>query len=83
MKSWKELIEQMFSYNGDTWEDVVSHTFTGEEMTEMFDTSYGGPEGVPFTLWTDKYVYFPTEYDGAEGVSYVSRSPNGKPTSHI
>jgi hypothetical protein len=55
----------------DNWLDVV------------FNDGFGGPEGHPFTVWTGKRVYFPTEYDGAESVDSVPRDPCDEVKSHV
>lgn len=81
--SWREMITWEMDRNSDSWDDVVSNTMTDEEMDVVFYSGFGGAEGVPFTIWTKRRVYFPTEYDGAEGVASVSRNPDGKRTEHV
>ncbi len=83
METWRKMINDQLGNNKETWKDVESSTLTEEEMDTEFDTGFGGAEDVPFTIWTKNHIYFPTVYDGAEGVSFVSRNPDGKPTSHI
>lgn len=83
MTTWRKLIEPELEYKGETWEDVVSHTFEDEyELDVEFDDGFGANNGVPFTLWTHNRVYFPICYDGSEWVGSVSRNPDGKPTAH-
>jgi len=82
MCNWKSMIEEEFNFYGDTWDCVVSHTFEGSEMEDVFDCGWGLSEGVRFTLWTHNRVYFPVCYDGAEWVGSVSRHPDGKATAH-
>ena len=62
---------------------IIHHTLTEEELLVEFDDGFGTHEGKPFTAWSEKYVYFPTEYDGAEGVARVSRNPCDIPTEHV
>ena len=38
-----------------------------------FDNGLGHPEGIPFVLWTEKWVYFSVEYDGAASTGSVPR----------
>jgi hypothetical protein len=57
-------------------------TLTSAELDRAFDTGYGGEEGVPFTAWSDDWVYFPVCYDGAEWVGYVPRNPCSIKTKH-
>ena len=68
---------------GDTWDDIESSTLTEKQLDREFDSGFGDPEGVSFTVWTKKYIYFPTVYAGSEWASYVSRNPDGKATSHV
>lgn len=83
MKSWKEKITKALELNGETWSDVESHTLDDNGLNTPFDDSYGVTEGLPFTLWTKDFVYFPACYDGSEWVASVPRNPNGKPTEHV
>jgi hypothetical protein len=82
MMTWKEGLEHTMKRNGETLSDIVSSTLTPEEMGRSFDGGYGGEEGLPFTVWTTDFVYFPVCYDGSEWVGSVARNPNGKPTPH-
>jgi hypothetical protein len=79
---WKQLIDREREQTGDT-SPIVDHTFKNDEEYLVFDSGYGLPEGVPFTLWTQERVYFPVCYDGAESVRSVARFPDGKATRHI
>ena len=49
---------------------------------EFYD-GYGTSEGLPFVLWTEKYVYFPCVYDGSEWVESVPRSPTATKVEHF
>jgi len=80
--TWQALLTNALTENNETWADVVSHTFTGDQLTRSFYPGYGGVDGSPFTLWTANKVYFPICYDGAEWVGCVSRNPDGIPTEH-
>lgn len=82
MTNWKEMLENAMEERGEVLSDLVSNTLTEDEMNRKFDSGYGGTEGVPFTAWTERTVYFPICYDGAEWVGSVSRHPDGKPTQH-
>jgi len=83
MTSWKELIGEVLKYRKETWEDVVFCTLTEAELNVQFDDGYGGTEGKPFALWTEKCVYFPVCYDGSEWVSSISRNPVNEPKNHV
>lgn len=67
----------------DSWDNVVFCTISDEELDRKFDTSYGGEDGVPFTLWTKHWVYFPVMYDGAEWVECVLRNPCNISAKHV
>ena len=75
------LVEAMKS-RGEELSDLIANTMNDAEMEKAFDSGYGGTEGIPFTAWTEKTVYFPIQYDGAEWVGSVSRHPDGIPTDH-
>lgn len=81
--TWRKGLVKALERNGEKFSDIVSSTLTEEELDKEFDPGYGGTEGVPFTVWTDRFVYFPAQYDGSEWVDCVSRNPNGKPTEHV
>lgn len=83
MTNWRELIVDAMGVYGEDWADVVASTLSPTEELTPFDTGFGGSEGVPFTVWTAKRVYFPAVYDGAEWVASVSRNPDGQPTPHV
>lgn len=83
MTTWYTLLTEILEYNNESWEDIESSTLTDTELHISFDKGFGGIEGVPFTIWTKNFVYFPAVYDGAEWVSSVPRHPNGQPTNHI
>ena len=81
--SWRSLLTDALTDQGETWEDVVESTLTDEALERRFDDGYGGSEGCAFTLWTFNRVYFPVVYDGAEWVSSVPRNPCDEATSHV
>ena len=83
MTTWKKEIYKKMKGNRETWDDVVSSTISKKELNVKFDDGYGCEEGIPFTIWTKKNVYFPACYDGSEWCASVSRNPNGKRTIHI
>jgi hypothetical protein len=84
-ESWRELIEAEMARHGDALANVVASVplLESDAMSVPFDTSFGHAQGCPFTLWTKTRVYFPTEYDGAEGVRSASRDPCEEATKHV
>lgn len=81
--TWREMITWAMEKHNETWTNVEHCTLSQEELDVVFDSGYGGVEGKPFTVWTSNRVYFPSEYDGAEGVKSVSRVVNHLPTEHV
>ena len=81
--TWRKLLVSKMLWKKESFDDIESSTLTEAELDTEFDNGYGGPEGVPFTVWTKNYVYFPAVYDGAEWVSCVPRNPNGHATDHV
>lgn len=63
--------------NIDTLELIVENKF----LFQLEDGDFG-EHGTycdcPFTAWTEKYVYFPLEYDGKEYIGYAPRNPESK-----
>ena len=82
MRTWAKLLQDEMKERGETLADLESNTLSIAAMEVEFDASYGCKEGVPFTAWTAKTVYFPVCHDGSEWVGSVSRHPDGKPTPH-
>jgi len=81
--TWREKLTEALAKNGEGWGEVESSTLSEEQLNVQFDAGYGSVQGVPFTLWTERRVYFPVSYDGSESVRSVSRHPDGQPTDHI
>jgi hypothetical protein len=81
--TWRKILIIEMEARGETFADVESSTLTDEQYDKEFDAGYGSIEGVPFTVWTKRHVYFPVCYDGSEWVGSVSRNPDGKPTRHL
>ena len=82
MTTWRKELENVCARGGDKFEDLA-HTMTAEELDTEFDDGYGAPEGVPFTAWSEDWVYFPVVYDGLEWVGTVPRNPCNKKTAHM
>ena len=82
--TWRELILEHMKERGDEWGPSTICTLDDEGLDEKFYSGFGGSEGKPFTLWTDKRVYFPVVYDGAEWVGSAPRFPDlADVTKHI
>jgi hypothetical protein len=84
MKTWKQIITEEMDKHGERWGDIVEMTIKEWEAEVGFDAEYYTIlNGVPFTVWTKKRVYFPTSYDGIESCASVSRNPDGIATKHV
>jgi len=79
--TWRKQLIEAFKYTEDNIESLKT-TLTEDELDVKFDGGYGGINGVPFTAWSRKFVYFPVVYDGAEWVGYVRRNPCSVKTNH-
>lgn len=78
MSNWKKMIAE------EAGDDVIiACTLTEEQLLREFDSGYGGTEGDAFTAWSEKYVYFPICYDGAEWVGKAPRNPCDEATGHM
>ncbi len=80
--TWRKIITDELKSRNETWLDVLACTLKSHELDIEFDHGFGGCSGKPFTLWTRHYVYFPTQYDGAEGVASAPRNISDEPTHH-
>ena len=78
---WLELLIESMAEHGEGLGDIISSTLSEEEMRQEFIPN--SPGGKPFTVWTEKSVYFPVIYDNSEWVGRVSRNPDGIPTKHM
>ena len=70
-------------YGFDDYDKSERTTIHDEELDRKFDNGFGGAEGAPFTIHTTDYIYFPSEYDGAEGVESINRNPNETAKNHV
>jgi hypothetical protein len=90
MDSWKNMIEEVMKENKENWGSIVHKAILckdgrtkDEEFERKFNPDFGLSKGSPFTVWTEKYVYFPAVYDGSEWVECVPRNPCDEPTDHV
>lgn len=58
---------------------IIHHT---GDIDTPFDPSWGKSNGAPFTAWTERRVYFPIVYDGAEWAGSAPRNPCDEATGH-
>ena len=83
--TWRELLTDACEKTGDSIKDLTiqwgaptgSPPSPGKRRLDVrFDNGFGAPMGRPFVAYSDSYVYFVTEYDGAEVVEYLPRNPD-------
>lgn len=82
MTTWREEITDAMNRNKDVWDNVVHCTLSESDLDTEFYGGRGGTNGKPFTLWTEKYVYFPVCYDGSEWAGSAPRHPCDEALSH-
>lgn len=81
--TWRELITKACENDDESFEDLVI-TLSDADLDEVFCSSFGEPEGKPFTAWGKNWVYFPaTNEVGEEWVGQVPRNPCDIPTGHV
>jgi len=78
--TWRKEVER--AMHDETWDDIVASTFKDGEENVEFDSGYGGTQGIPFTIWTKKRVFFPLCYNGSEWAGSASRNPDGIAMGH-
>lgn len=66
-----------------TWADLLAAAAEGDLIIarapedaavweQLFYADFGGDEGVPVLAWSERWVYFPVNYDGQQ---YFARAP--------
>lgn len=81
MNNWKKMLMGKFRENKEDFSRMET-TLSDEELIKDFDDGFGRTQGVPFTAWGERYVYFPVCYDGAEWVGSAPRNPCDEKTEH-
>lgn len=83
MTTWRKLIQKEMDNCDEDFSNVASTTLTESDLDREFCDGYGLPEGAPFTLWTERRVYFPVCYDGSELCGSAPRNPCNEATEHV
>lgn len=79
--TWRVLLEIERNNRKDNT-PIVGNTLSEAELDIVFCAGSGGCYGEPFTVWSEKRVYFPVYCDGAEWVGSVPRDPCDECTDH-
>ena len=74
MTTWKNIFKEILEETGDSL-DRLKLSVPSAKLDISFDDGLGRSEGTPFVAWSDKYVYFSRDYDGADLIDYVPRHP--------
>lgn len=62
---------------------VVGVAPNEQALDKVFDDGYGGSEGPNILVWTERRVYFPVVYDGAEWMASAPRNPQPQGQAHV
>lgn len=80
--TWRAaLAEQMLDAHDPG--PVLAVAPADDALDVEFDAGYGGTEGPPVLAWTDRRVYFPVCYDGAEWLGSAPRWPQPEGQRHV
>jgi hypothetical protein len=80
--TWRQLLVEEMQDRGDPG-PVIAYAPDGQAFDVVFYAGYGLPEGPSVLAWTDTYVYFPVQYDGAEWLGSVPRHPVKQGQYHV
>ena len=69
---------------GDRWDcppvdPIAFDDVSAEVLDEEFDDGYGGNNSPNLCAWSESFVLFSDDYDGAESLCWVPRNP----TTHV
>lgn len=80
----RKKIQEEMEKHFDSFEHLVYNTLTDDQLDEIIYKGHNcyGKERIPFTLWTQTRVYFPTIWDALEEVSSAPRDPCGERVEH-
>lgn len=80
--TWRELLAEEMQDRGDSG-PVVAYAPDEQTFDVVFYADYGLPEGPSVLAWTDTYVYFPVEHNGAEWMRSAPRHPMSYGQAHV
>ena len=73
---WPEFIDDIAGVVMTFDTEAVGQMFPLQDILNVeFDGDYGGNESPNFCAWSESYVIFSDDYDGAEGWCAIPRSP--------
>lgn len=80
--TWRAALAQQMRDAHDPG-PVLAVAPSEDALDVEFDAGYGGTEGPPLLAWTDRRVYFPVCYDGAEWLGSAPRWPRPEGQRHV
>lgn len=79
--TWRAEFAAILRVNGDT-SDFVAVSPDASILDVAFNSDYGSVEGPAVLIWTERFVYFPICYDGAEYLGFAPRNPQSEAQGH-
>jgi hypothetical protein len=82
MTTWRQELEA----EGEVTEDdspIVAYAPDEAAFDVEFYSGYGGTNGPSVLAWSEKRVYFPVQYDGAEWLGSAPRNPVPEGQGHV
>ncbi len=76
--NWYDELKKEFKKNDDDFKKYKC-TLTLKQLKHEYEVL---PSAQPFRAWSEKYVYFPIEYDGDNWLGSVLRNPCNKAFFH-
>jgi hypothetical protein len=80
MTTWRQELET--AMEGHDPGPVVAVAPNEDVLDVHFNGGYGSAKGPDVLIWTERNVYFPAVYDGAEWLGSAPRNPQAEGQSH-
>ena len=83
MTTWRTKLAYAMKSSDDPGPVIAYAPDDAETFDVEFDNSWGSLNGPPMLAWTERNVYFPICYDGAEWIESAPRNPQPKGQWHV
>lgn len=83
MTTWRKEFESVRGAIEFDDERVIAVAPDESVLDVEFDDGYGSAQGPAILIWTERFVYFPVVYDGAEWLGSAPRYPRASGQSHV
>ncbi len=80
--TWRAELDSAMKVEGDPG-PVVAVAPREDILDVAFDAGFGLPDGPAVLIWTERRVYFPLKYDGAEWLESAPRHPQPEGQKHV